>query len=266
MNGNKLSFKQWRRQRLLRRYSLPDELWHRTLAEATLFQGLDAVSSERLRALTLLFLHEKQFEPQEGLELDLSARILIGAHACLPILNLGLDYYRGWSSIIIYPDSFWVLHELVDAAGVMHSWREPRSGEAWPEGPVVLSWADILAGGGGFNVVIHELAHKLDMLNGDADGFPLLHRDMSRKLWTSGFSRAYQDLVEQVEAGLDTVFDPYAVENPGEFFAVMSEAFFELPQLLRGQYPQVYAQLKAFYRQDPAARATLLNGQRLQSG
>jgi Mlc titration factor MtfA (ptsG expression regulator) len=253
-----MSIKTWRRQRLLRRHSLPDGLWQQTLAETAALQGLNAVESERLRALTLLFLHEKRFEPQEGLELDLGARLLIGAQACLPVLNLDLDYYRGWSTLIVYPDSFWVLHEIVDEAGILHSWREPRSGEAWPEGPVVLSWADILANGAGFNVVIHELAHKLDMLNGDADGFPRLHRDMSQKLWTNSFSRAYRDLTEQVEAGLEPVFDPYAAENPGEFFAVISEAFFELPQLLRGEYPHVYTQLKAFYRQDPAARTMLL--------
>ena len=254
-----LGLKEWRRQRVLKRYELPDEIWQWALAESALFRGLDSVSCEQLRTLTVLFLHEKQFMAQDGLELDLSARTMISAQACLPILNLGLDYYRGWSSLVIYPSSFWVRHEIADAAGVVHSWREPRAGEAWPEGPVVLSWADILASGGGFNVTIHELAHKLDMLNGAADGFPPLHSDMSRKLWTSAFSRAYQDFVEQVEAELETVFDAYAAENPGEFFAVMSEAFFELPQVLRGQYPQVYAQLKAFYRQDPAGRIALRN-------
>ena len=252
-----LSLKEWRRQRILKRSELPDEMWSRTLAESALFRGLDKAACEQLRKLIILFLHEKQFITQQGLELDLSARIMISAQACLPILNLGLDYYRGWSSLIIYPDSFWVLHEMADAAGVVHSWREPRSGEAWPVGPVVLSWADILASGEGFNVVIHELAHKLDMLNGDADGFPPLHADMSRKLWTAAFSRAYQDFVEQTDAGLEMVFDPYAAESPAEFFAVMSEAFFELPQLVRGQYPQVYAQLKAFYRQNPAEQASL---------
>ena len=253
-----LGLKEWRRQRILRRFEIPDGLWRHTLAELPVLQGLNADEQARLKTLSALFQHQKQFIVQEGLELDPGARLLISAQACLPILNLGLEYYRGWSSLIIYPDSFWVLHEQADAAGVVHNWREPRSGEAWPEGPVVLSWADVLAGGEGFNVIIHELAHKLDMLNGDADGFPPMHKDMPRKLWTSAFNRAYQDFIEQVEAGLDTIFDPYAAESPGEFFAVMSEAFFELPQLLRGHYPQVYMQLRAFYRQDPAGRLGLV--------
>ena len=253
-----LGLKEWRRQRILRRFEIADSLWRHTLAELSVLQGLSGDERIRLKELTALFLHEKQFIGQEGLELDPGARVLIAAQACLPILNLGLEYYRGWSSLVIYPDSFWVLHEQADAAGVVHNWREPRSGEAWPEGPVVLSWADVLTRGEGFNVIIHELAHKFDMLNGEADGFPPLHKDMPRKLWTSAFSRAFQDFTEQVEAELDTVFDPYAAESPGEFFAVMSEAFFELPQLLRGHYPQVYAQLRAFYRQDPAGRLALV--------
>lgn len=254
-----LGLKQWRSA--WRGEQIPPSLWRHTLADCAVLQGLSTAEQEQLKTLVELFLRKKRFIPQDGLELDPGARLLISAQACLPILNLGLNFYRGWSSIIVYPDRFWTWHQQVDAAGIVQQWREPRSGEAWPQGPVVLSWADVLASGEGFNVVIHELAHKIDMLNGgEADGFPSLHRDMQSNLWTQVFSRAYQDFQEQVQAGLATPFDLYAAETPGEFFAVLSEVFFDSPQVLRGFYPQVYAQLKAFYRQDPAGRLALVSG------
>jgi Mlc titration factor MtfA (ptsG expression regulator) len=103
-------------------------------------------------------------------------------------------------------------------------------------------------------VVIHEFAHKLDMLNGNANGFPPLHAGMSREAWAQAFTEAYKDLCRRVKAGEDTDIDPYATEAPGEFFAVVSEAFFEMPDIVRETYPAVYAQLAEFYRQDPANR------------
>jgi hypothetical protein len=109
----------------------------------------------------------------------------------------------------------------------------------------------------GVNVVIHEFAHKLDMLNGDANGFPPLHAGMDRKTWAAVFSAAYADFCRRVDADEDVAIDPYAAESPGEFFAVVSEAFFDLPQAVLDAYPQVYAQLRNFYRQDPAARAAV---------
>ena len=130
------------------------------------------------------------------------------------------------------------------------------AGQAWLNGPVILSWADVENAGDadGMNVVIHEFAHKLDMLNGDANGFPPLHRGMSREAWSTAFTAAYEDLCRRVDAGEDTEVDPYATESPAEFFAVISESFFEIPDLLRTVYPDVYAQLALFYRQDPAGR------------
>jgi hypothetical protein len=140
--------------------------------------------------------------------------------------------------------------------GVVHQGDEPYSGEAWLGGPVVLSWADIQTSeySDGVNVVIHEFAHKLDMLNGDANGFPPLHAEMDREAWSMTFRAAYEDFCARVDADEDTPIDPYASESPGEFFAVLSEAFFETPDVVQDEYPAVYAQLAAFYRQDPAQR------------
>ena len=172
------------------------------------------------------------------------------------VLNLGIEYYEGWSDIIVYPDEFVPEHEYTDEAGVVHTVREARAGEAWLSGPVILSWADVALSRGdeGVNVVIHEFAHKLDMLNGDANGFPPLHKGMSRAAWSQAFERSYADFCQRVDAGELTDIDPYAAESPGEFFAVLSEAFVETPEVVAGEYPDVYAQLQAFYRQDPLGR------------
>jgi MtfA peptidase len=183
-------------------------------------------------------------------------RLWVAVQACILILNLGLEYYRGWSGIILYPQQFVPRHQQVDEIGIVHEGDEPYAGEAWLGGPVVLSWADIQGTEypDGVNVVIHEFAHKLDMLNGDANGFPPLHPGMSRAAWSQAFSAAYEDFCARVDADEDTDIDPYASESPGEFFAVLSEAFFEIPDVVQEEYPQVYGQLSSFYRQDPAQR------------
>jgi Mlc titration factor MtfA (ptsG expression regulator) len=139
--------------------------------------------------------------------------------------------------------------------------RQPLSGEAWAGGPLVLSWDDVLHSGSGqgYNVAIHEFAHKLDMKNGAVDGLPPLPVGMSVAEWAAVFNRAYADFCRRADGDEDTAIDPYAAESPAEFFAVLSEAFFEMPDVLHGDYPAVYEQLKRFYRQDPLARLESLN-------
>jgi hypothetical protein len=185
-------------------------------------------------------------------------KLKIAAQACLPILNLGLDYYAGWVSVIVYPDEFVPEYEFMDEDGVVHQVREPMIGESWERGPVILSGADVERSGehDGVNVVLHEFAHKLDMLNGAPDGFPPLHREMDRVAWIQAFSGAFDDFSAKVESDAETVIDPYAAESPAEFFAVVSEAFFEIPHILLREYPEVYRQLAEFYRQDPAVRTS----------
>jgi Mlc titration factor MtfA (ptsG expression regulator) len=205
----------------------------------------------------ILFLHEKTIQGAAQLSVGDEMRACIAAQACMLILNLDLDYYRGWVEVIVYPDEFVADYEYVDEDGVAHHVQEPMTGESWLEGPVILSWADVAQGGGGsgYNVVIHEFAHKIDMLNGNANGYPPLHGDMSRAGWARTFGAAYEDFCRRVDARQETRIDAYAAETPAEFFAVLSEAFFEIPRTVRDDYPEVYGQLAAFYRQDPAARA-----------
>ena len=236
-----------------------------------------------MKSLAEAFLAEKEFTAAGGLALTDTICVSIAVQGCLPILNLGLESYRNWIGVIVYPDEFIIPRSVEDEYGVVHDYDDVASGEAWDGGPVIISWRDAQMAGSGYNVVIHEFAHKLDMLAGDVDGLPPLPDSLSRRQWEDTLLAAYEDFCAQVSAaetaaaadgrGADhdddaedrldrggderyvhLALDPYAAESPGEFFAVMSEAFFETPDVLREEYPALYLQFSHFYRQDPAAR------------
>lgn len=248
----------WWQQRFLRKHRIPLRIWEAALSQSAALAPLNGEERHRLRELASRFLHGKSIVGAQGLAVTDEMRVVIAAQACLLILNLDLDFFDGWHEIIVYPDSFVVAREERDEAGVVHQTRHALGGEAWGRGPVILSWADTRPGarphGRGSNVILHEFAHKLDMLNGAANGMPPLHADMSRSAWTEALSSAYDDLHHRLQHDHQTAIDPYAVENPAEFFAVLTETFFELPQLLHATYPQVYEVFKQFYRQDPLSR------------
>ncbi|OGS98936.1 MAG: hypothetical protein A3F73_02835 [Gallionellales bacterium RIFCSPLOWO2_12_FULL_59_22] len=256
------SLKNWRRRHVLRRSQLPDEAWRAAVTGLAVLRGLPEDELERLRELATLFLDEKQVVAAGGFVLDDDTRIKIAAQACLPILNLGLDYYAGWTSVIVYAGEFVPEHEFMDEDGVVHVVHDAMLGESWERGPVVLSGTDAVHCGehDGVNVVIHEFAHKLDMLNGAMNGFPPLHPGMSAERWAHDFTAAFADFCDKERAGEEMAIDPYGAESPAEFFAVASEAFFETPHVLRQEYPEVYRQLADFYRQDPAARKNAEDG------
>ncbi len=252
-------FKNRRRERVLREAHIDEAAWRRELESYSFTRVLNADERARLKDLAILFLSEKPINGAGNLNIDHGARLAIAIQACMLILNLDLDWYKSWTEVIIYPGEFVARREEVDDAGVVHVVEEPMSGESWEHGTVVLSWADVQQAGQaqnhrGYNVVMHEFAHQIDMLNGDANGFPPLHKDMSRGEWAATFSAAFAHFCKRVDDREDTAIDEYAAENPGEFFAVISEAFFETPLTVRAEYPDVYVQLALFYRQDPAAR------------
>ncbi len=145
------------------------------------FGHLDHTQSERLRGIAAKLQQRKHIVGAAGFEPDSRIRCLVSQIVALPILELGLDWYRGWHEIVIYPGAFRQRYEYEDEAGVVHSTHRELAGEAWSYGPLILSWDDIEADlespEEGRNVVIHECAHKLDLLRGgDANGFPPLHR------------------------------------------------------------------------------------------
>jgi MtfA peptidase len=251
------TFRNWRRERILKRSSLDDALWHSVLERYPFTRALSAEEGARLRDWVVLFLHEKSVVGARGLAVRDEMRLCIAAQACMLILNLDLDYYRGWVEVIVYPGEFVAEYEHMDEHGIVHQVAEPMAGESWLAGPVILSWEDVqeMRGGRtGYNVVLHEFAHKLDMLNGEANGFPPLHSGMDRAGWSAAFNAAYENFCGRVDRNEPTGIDPYAAEHPAEFFAVLSETFFESPGAVRAEYGEVYRQLAAFYRQDPAAR------------
>lgn len=249
-------FRRWRRERILRRHLIPADDFRQTVDVLPVLDGLDDDELGRLREQASLLIAGKAFSAAGGAEVEPGLQRAIALQACLLTLNLDESSYDGWSEIILYPDEFLRDRVETDEAGVVHHSRDILAGESWHGGPLVLSLADVEVSGqcDGFNVVLHEFAHKLDMLNGDANGFPPLHRGMDAAAWARDFSGAYSDLCTRVDAGEDTPIDPYATYDPGEFFAVLTEAFFETPHVVQAEYPAVYDQLRQFYRQHPLAR------------
>ena len=226
-------------------------LWRQAAAGLPWLRRIEPERDTRLRALVTEFLQRIAITPLHGLSLNEVQRLRLTMLCCLPLLEFGREGLHGWSQLLVYPDAFRVQRSHQDAHGVLHEWDDELAGEAMPGGPVVLSW-DAAANDPQMNVVIHEFAHKLDMLSGAADGVPPLHVGMSRTAWLKAFEDAYEGFCDAVERERETWLDPYAAEHPSEFFAVISEAFFKDPAETRRRYPEVFEQLKLFYRQDPS--------------
>lgn len=251
-----VKLRRWRRLRQLRRHRIAFAPWHE-LMRAEVFHGLTAVERARLRALATLFLQRKSFNGAHDLVVTPDMMLAIAAQACLPILDLGIESLDGWIEIVLYPGAFRVAREHVEAGGIVSRREQVLTGEAWQRGPLILSWDDVATdlfdAEPGYNVVLHECAHKLDMLDGSSNGLPPLHAGMSRQRWADVFGAAFARLQRQVTIG-GNVINGYAASAPEEFFAVTSEYFFTAPQVLREEFSAVYEQLAMFYRQDPARR------------
>lgn len=252
------AFRNWRRKRVLRSAALPDALWREALAALPFLDLYTDAELARLRDIVVLFLDAKGIVGARGHRVTPRQRVVIAVQACVPVLNLDLSFYDGFENVIVYPDEFVPGWEWEDEAGVVHKNDGALAGEAMPRGPVVLSWPDVEASADweatGMNLVIHEFAHKIDMVNGDANGCPPLPAGMLVREWRHTLAAAYDDFCARQDRGEDTEIDPYAAESPAEFFAVLSEVFFADPLLLRQEYPDVYAQFARFYRQDLASR------------
>lgn len=248
--------KDWWQDRIVRLSSVTDAEWENAFQRLPLLHRLNTQEKTRLIRLAILFLHYKSLNGVGELEVTTSIRLAVALQACLPIMNLGLDWYDGWVSVVIYPGAFARESKVTDEFGVEHIGRSNLSGESWQRGPVILSLDDILHHGGvnGHNVVIHEFAHKLDMLNGRANGFPPLHKGMSVKQWASVFNKAYADFEYRIEHHNPIPIDNYASTSPAEFFAVFTEVFFENPEIMKQFYPETYDLLVEFYHQDPLLR------------
>ena len=229
--------------------------WQRVEAGLPFLAYLPADARTRLREMALALLDTKTFHGAHGLMLTNDMLLAIALQACLPVYRIGIEAYSDWVGVVVYQGDFVIAREEVDEDGVVHEYDDPVLGEAWPGGPVIVSWPEGGKRADGLNVVIHEFTHKLDMFTGEADGCPPLPEDMDPDAWARILGAAYDDLCARIDHGRPTPFDPYAGESPAEFFAVMSEVFFETPRRLRDHYPAVYAQFRRLFGLDPAAGA-----------
>jgi Mlc titration factor MtfA (ptsG expression regulator) len=246
----------------LRRLARPDsadvplapEFEAHVVARAPWVAALDDDRRARLSRLAAWFLRNRAITPVADLELDDGDRALLAALCCLPLLEIGIGGLRGWSQLIVYPDAFRVNRSHVDAAGVLHEWDDELIGESWDAGPLVLSWADVLtdcaAPRDGICVAVHEIAHKIDGLDGDLDGTPPLPRDWHAE-WVRDFQAAFDAMNARLDRGKRTPIDDYAAESPDEFFAVASEYHFSDPDRLRRAYPAVAHHLARLYGAPP---------------
>lgn len=243
-------------RRAVERRAIPEALWQLTMARYPFLARRDAADVAELRRLSSLFLDSKEFSGAHGLQVGDDMAVAIAAQACLPVMRLGLRPYDAFVGIVVHRDEVQVKREFVDDDGVVHEYDDVLAGETMEGGPMMLSWRDVHEAGEsaewGYNVVIHEFAHVLDMGDGLADGMPPLPNAAERERWQRVLQREYEAFCTRVDAEEDTVLDPYGAESPEEFFAVASEAFFVAPREMRDEQPALYELLRGYYLQDPA--------------
>jgi Mlc titration factor MtfA (ptsG expression regulator) len=241
---------------MLRRSPIDPAVWTTLLGEIPVLHGLDADEARQLHDATVVLTQEIDWVGCGGFTVGDTERVTMAAQAALLTLGLGVDALSSVGTVLVYPAGFRTRAHREDELGVVHEGGEDLLGEAWYDGPVVLNWEDVadVAPGEPFNLVLHECAHKLDMLDGYEDGIPPLHRGMDRDAWARDFAAARRELARLEADGHEPAIDPYAAEDEAEGFAVFTETFFTAPDLLQVAFPRVYDHLKAFYRQDPVRR------------
>ncbi|MGL4574591.1 MAG: M90 family metallopeptidase [Burkholderiaceae bacterium] len=216
---------------------ISDALWSQATAQFSFIAQQPEDEQQRLRALAQQFIAQKEWHGAGGFELTDEVMVAIAAQACLPVLHLSLDLFDSFVGVVVYPSGFVVPKSEVDEAGVVHEWDEEASGEAWAGGPVVLSWEDASTpdADAGYNVVVHEFAHKLDMADGVDDGIPMLDPRFHQGLSRAVFAHALESAYDAFNAHLDMLpdnesieeiwgIDVYAAQHPVEFFAVSVES------------------------------------------
>ena len=243
-----------RRKRLLASRPIPDRFFETVAAGIAVLREVEPDRRRGLYDAATLFLHEKRFEGCGGLELTAELRCAIALQACLLVLGLpvGVDAFAAVRTVLVYPEGFTARRRDEDEFGIVTEGHEELLGEAWDEGQVVLNAHDVVDGGAvrdGFNLVLHEFAHQLDMASGEDDGVPPLPAGMDRQEFAQVLADAAAALDAADARGEETAVDPYAADSPAEAFAVFTEAFFEIPDLLAEEFPEVHARLAAFYRQ-----------------
>jgi Mlc titration factor MtfA (ptsG expression regulator) len=245
-----------RRRERLRSEQTPDE-WQRILARNfPLFTRLTTEDQKELLGHINVFLEEKHFEGCGGLELTEEIRVTIAAQACLLLMHRDTDYYPNLTSVLVYPSGYTAEESRYIGGGLWEEGPEDRLGHtAHNLRALVIAWDAAQHGGieshDGENVVLHEFAHQLDFENRSADGTPDLETRAEYESWSRVMTREFERLRQSIPYDYDRVLDLYGAQNPTEFFAVATEAFFERPRALKARHPELYGALSGFFRQDP---------------
>jgi Mlc titration factor MtfA (ptsG expression regulator) len=245
-----------RRRDAIRRAAFPAE-WRAIIAKNVPYVALlRAEDREELAGHVQIFLAEKRFEGCAGMQITDEVRVTIASQACVLLLHRQTDYYPNLVSILVYPTTYLAPAGQRTADGLVFDGPQARLGESSARGAVVLVWDSVLSGAAdihdGHNVVLHEFAHQLDQENGASDGAPVLPRRSMYVAWARVLGQEYDRLARDAHRHHRTLIDKYGATNPADFFAVVTETFFERPRRLRSMHPALYLELKQFYNQDPA--------------
>ncbi len=248
----------YHRRKALKLMPFPQE-WSAIIARnVPFFKELDAEERERLEDLVKIFVHEKNFEGCGGFEITDEIKVTVAAQACLLLLNLEHNYYDELVSILIYPSGFQHTKISRNDSGMVTEEEQPVAGLSYSKGVIALSWPDTISGSknalDGSNVVLHEFAHQLDQLSGSMNGAPVLSSASQYRDWCRVLTREYNALREDLSQQRQSVIRSYGATAPAEFFAVVTEIFFEKPQQLKEDHPELYEEFKGYYKQDPAKR------------
>jgi Mlc titration factor MtfA (ptsG expression regulator) len=247
------------RRRWLLSTPFPPEWLGYLHANVALYAPLAEGEKARLRDDLRVLVDEKYWEGCRGLAVTDEMKVTIAAQACLLLLGMGHDYFGRVWTVLVYPSGFRVAREDLLREGLVPEPVEPATGVAHDHGPVILAWDQVLHESRhpeeGRNVVLHEFAHQLDFLDGETNGVPALADAGQERRWRGVMEAEFNKLLQDLERGRDTVLDPYASQDPAEFFAVATECFFTRPAAMRRRHPLLYEVLRDYYGQDPARRS-----------
>lgn len=223
--------------------------WEEILKKnVALYNRLPAFLRQELHGHINIFLEEKSFEGCGGLTITDEIRVTIAGLACILLLNRHSSHYKDLTTILVYPTAYFT-NDQQKREGYVHL------GESWDHGMVVLSWCDVSSSArdlrDGRNLVLHEFAHQLDQEHGSADGVPDLELESQYVTWAQVLSKEYQQLVKRTQRGQKSFIRDYGATNAAEFFAVVTELFFERPKKMKEKHPELYEELRRFYRLDP---------------